>query len=375
MLYTTRNLQINSLNEISRLLENANYLTEQECIYRPEMVPIRENLRIQKDIIRLEDFVDYALANGITEGGYALAQICEASGVSQDNIVFSVDEVSILEDSEMEDTVRQLLEKGQTVYACPISRYDIAYMLAESVTDAANICLSQGNEDYCDELLEAYINDRFDILLSEEFIVESVLDQARSKAGSWIDNAKMSARDLHDKVVNSANDAKNWAARKISSLRTVARNKLDVAEDRAGHLGDNASAFMSKSRGFVTNNANLLKSKINNGIEYLGNKLKKKKLSETSGIATSNSYGKGFDPVKANQMSRAMNTGAASSQWDTFKSGIKSIGRSLGFGKGSDSTASVGTGSGGGNQSSLGSTPNGNGKCSAPTGSGGSAFA
>lgn len=352
MLYTNRNLQINRLEQVSRLLENANYLTEQECIYRPEMVPIRENLRIGRDVIRLEDFVDYALANGITEGGYALAQICEANGISQDNIVFSVDEVSVLEDSEMEDTVRQLLEKGQTVYSCPISSNDIAYILAESITDAANICLSQGNEDYCDELLEAYINDRFDILLNEEYIVESILDSTKSKAESWLNKSKMSINDLHDKIVNSAQDAKNWSARKISALRTVSKNKLDVAEDRAGHLGDNASNFINKTRVFVTNNANLLKSKINNGIDYLNKK--RKKLTETSGISNPSgnygmgNYGTGFD---RNKMS-------------AFRNGFTRGG----WGKGSDSTAPI-SNAGSTNSGSLGATPTGNGKCSAPTGS------
>lgn len=352
MLYTSRNLQINRLNDISRLLENANYLTEQECIYRPEMVPIRENLRIGKDVIRLEDFVDYALANGITEGGYALAQICESSGVSQDNIVFSVDEVSVLEDGEMEDTVRQLLEKGQTVYTCPISSNDIAYILAESVTNAADICLSQGNEDYCDELIEAYINDRFDILLSENYIVESVFDTVKNKVGSWIDGAKSTAKNLKDKIIGSASDARNWAARKISSLRTIARNKLDVAEDRAGHLGDNVKGMFNRGKNFVTNNANLLKTKINNGIEYLGKKLKRKKMQESADSMGDPGLGKGIWSTIKNKAHNAIygtQEDSGNKNYNTLRSGIQGRG-SNNFGTGSITANNA--------------VPGGNGRCS-----------
>lgn len=312
MIYSDSNTHLNSLNEISRLLEHANYLTEQECIYRPEMVPIRENKRLQKDIIRLEDFVDYAISNGITEGGYALAQICEANGASQDNIVFSVDEVSVLEDTEMEDTVKELLNRGQQVYACPINSNDIAYILGEAVVETADKCLTENNEEYCDTLLEAYINDNFNILLSEEYILESIFSKIKDKAGALYDKAKTTASDIRNRISTSAKNAKNWTARKIATGRELlrkmgghiadgaeyAKDKLYAAGNKiksgAGYLKDKAIEFGKGTKQFVSDNYNKLKDKISKGMDYLSEKLKRKKVQESAeldGIA-GNSYGK-----------------------------------------------------------------------------------
>lgn len=429
MLYTNRDLQLNNLNAISRLLENANYLNEQECIYRPEMVPIRENSRIQRDIIRLEDFVDFALANGITEGGYALAQICEASGVSQDNIVFSVDEVSVLEDFEMEDTVRKLLEAGQEVYACPVSSNDISYILAESVVNAADACLDNDNEDYCDYLLEAYINDKFDILLSEQYIVEGVLDKIKDTVGSGIDSIKDKAgkaRDfiadkagnvkdhifaagrkikgygsdaydkvgeLKDKLSTSAGNAKNWTARKISSLKTIAREKynsgkkgLETFKNKAADFGGNIKGRVSNAYGYAANKigqgrdyikdkAGKIKDKIGDGIDYLSEKLRRKKVNEAalfeneglsavpsnSGKCSGSSCGKGFGDFVSDTWNTAKRK--ISSAYDTAmhsnnqeaKKAAKGNGpyggflSSFGYGKENGSSST-------GNQASMGNT-------------------
>lgn len=417
MLYTNRDLQLNNLNAISRLLENANYLNEQECIYRPEMVPIRENSRIQRDIIRLEDFVDFALANGITEGGYALAQICEASGVSQDNIVFSVDEVSVLEDFEMEDTVRKLLEAGQEVYACPVSSNDISYILAESVVNAADACLDNDNEDYCDYLLEAYINDKFDILLSEQYIIEGVLDKIKDTVGSGIDSIKdkaSKARDfiadkagnvkdhifaagrkikgygsdaydkvgeLKDKLSTSAGNAKNWTARKISSLKTIAREKynsgkkgLEAFKNKAADFGGNikgkaSNAYgyvadkMGQGRDYIKDKAGKIKDKISDGIDYLSEKLRRKKVNEAalffedlntvpsdtggngkcSGSSCGN-FGKGFNQRKADQLSAAItnrpnNNNNDDSIWSTISKGAKTVRNWFSGGNGKNSAS------------------------------------
>ena len=249
MLYSDRDLRANSINNVSRLLENASYLTEQECIYYPDMVPIRENKRLQRDIIRLEDFIDYSLANGITEGGYALSQICEASGIEPDTVAFSVDEVSILEDVEMDDTVRGLLDAGAKVYAAPINESDMAYVMTESVVDAMLVSMEQGNDEYGDALFEAFISDDFDTYLNEEFILESIQDKLQSiKSGAqnYIDK-------IQDTISQAAGKSKNWIARKISSLRSLA----------------------VKAKNSLGANANAIVNKINQGINYLGSQLKR----------------------------------------------------------------------------------------------------
>ena len=249
MVFAERDMQLSSLDEATAILENASYLTDAESRYHPAMVPIRENSRLGCHLIRVEDFVDYSLSNGITEGGYALDQICEASGIDQSTVAFSVDEVSILEDVEMDDTVRGLLDAGAKVYAAPINENDMAYVMTESVVDAMLASMEQGNEKYGDSLFEAFISDDFDTYLGEEFILESI----QSKLQSVKSGAQNYMNKIQDTISQAAGKSKNWIARKISSLRSLAvkaKNKLGA-------------------------NANAIVAKINQGINYLGSQLKR----------------------------------------------------------------------------------------------------
>lgn len=229
MLYTASQMQKTSLDEATELLSNASYLTESESRYYPEMVPIRENARIGKNLVRVEDLVEYALSNGITDGGVALEQICEASQVDKDSIALSVDEVSVLEDSNMEDTVRGLRDAGAIVYAAPISESDVAYKLSESVVNEMLESLSNGDEDKCDALFEAYINDNFDYIFSE------------SSCGS-----------MADKVVKSAKKSKNWAAKKVSSLRTLIGKAADKKKSSGSSVFGKAAAKMKQGVNHLT---------------------------------------------------------------------------------------------------------------------------
>lgn len=249
MVFAERDMQLSNLDEATAILEHASYLTDAESRYYPEMVPIRENSRLGCNIIRVEDFIDYGLSNGITEGGYALAQICEASGIEQSSVAFSVDEVSILEDTEMDDTVRALLNTGVKVYASPINEHDMAYVMTESVIEAMIASAEQGNEEYGDALFEAFISDDFDTYLAEQFIQESIQDKIHSAGNS----VQSYMNKVQDTVRQAAGKSRNWIARKISSLRSLAIKAKNS-------LGDNASALVNK---------------INQGINYLGAQLKR----------------------------------------------------------------------------------------------------
>ena len=232
MLYTASQMQRTSLDEATELLSNASYLTESESRYYPEMVPIRENARIGKNLVRVEDLVEYALSNGIPDGGVALEQICEASQVDKDTIALSVDEVSILEDSNMEETVRGLRDVGAIVYAAPISESDVAYKLSEAVVNNMLESLANGDEDSCDALFEAYINDNFDYIFSE------------SSCGS-------SCSSVADKVVKSAEKSKNWAAKKVSSLRTLIGKATSKKKSSGSSVFGKAAAKMKQGADYL----------------------------------------------------------------------------------------------------------------------------
>ena len=239
--------ETNNFNEIMKILDNAEYLTEQESIYYPEMVPIRESNELGKYIIRLEDLVDYSLSNGISDGGYALSQICEASQVNQEDVVFSVNEVTILEDIDMEDTTRKLLETGMKVYAVPISDRDMAYIMTEAVVNALLETNGTQNEDYADQLFAAYVNDDFSYL-NEKYIIENIQDS--------VNNIKSNVNDVAERVSNTvsqaADDSRKWTAKKISSLKKT-KNKIS---NKIGNAGKQVI------------------NKIDDGIDHLKNKLK-----------------------------------------------------------------------------------------------------
>lgn len=294
MLYSSRDLYRSNIDEITRLLENASYLTEQECIYYPEMVPIRENTRLNRNIIRLEDFVDYSLANGITDGGYSLAQICEASNVPQESIVFSVDEVTVLEDYDMEDTVRRILDSGHQVYASPISENNPTYIITEAVMQAVIAADNQGYYDYADQLFEAYIEDDFDTYLSEDYIVQSLYDSF----GDYIDNIVNSVR-------KNWNNARHFAAEKASAMSSIAR-KID-------------------------NNTNECLSGVKERLGYGINHLQKKLRFREATVPLQPHYGSGFSQSKANQLSSGMQNQGGPSAWQRLKN-------ATGFGHGNSGT-------------------------------------
>ena len=224
MLYTAQQMKASALDEATALLEKASYLSDSEARYYPEMVPVRENTRLGKNVIRLEDLNEYVLANGIADGSVALQQICEASGIKRDTVVFSVDEVSVLEDAMMEETVRLIKQdSGMEVYAAPVSEADMASILAESVGELMVTNIGAGQDQYADALFEAFVNDDFESLFNEGTLAVKVKNKiAASATGQKI---KATASDVASKVESAmkqaATQSRKWIAKKISAFRTL----------------------------------------------------------------------------------------------------------------------------------------------------------
>lgn len=228
-----------SLNEATTFLDNSYYLTEQESAYYPAMVLVRENSRLGLNLVRLEDLVDYSLANNITDYGYAINSVCEASNVDVGSIGLSVDEVSIIEDAEMADTVREFGNNGIPVYVAPLSSTDIACVMAEAVVDT---CVEYDNADY---LLEAYVLDDFDTLLNEEISLTAI--------------SKNKLSNLANKIANTVKDAKNasttWISKKIASL------------------GNLLSEYKDKAKSTASSGYNAICNKLSSAIDFLKSKL------------------------------------------------------------------------------------------------------
>ena len=235
MLYTANEMKTSFLDEAMAILEGANYLSEDESKYYPHMVPIRENARIGRNLIRVEDLVEYSLSNGINDGAYALGQICEAANVDPQTIAFSIDEVSILEDSEMEDTVRQLMAAGAEVYTAPISENDMVYIMAESVCDVSIIGIEEDAEDYTDALFEAFLDDDFETFFSENSITENISNKASSAAAKGKAKGAAIINKIESTLKTASEKPRAWIAKKISSFRTLldkfTRKQAEVAPE------------------------------------------------------------------------------------------------------------------------------------------------
>lgn len=205
-----------ALDKASQLLEDSSYLTDAESTYHPSMIPIRENSRLGKNIIRLEDLVEYSIDNGITDGGYAVNSVCEANMVDADTIAFSIDEVSAIVDPEMADTAIQLKEAGFDVYAAPISSYNPIAQLTEAVVDTMIQCNGTEYERVADSIFEAFINDEYDKVLSEASIVDKI---------------KPSEEQVKNAVASDSSDSKKFAAEKLAALK----KKLAELKVKAGN--------------------------------------------------------------------------------------------------------------------------------------------
>lgn len=260
MLYNAQQINASVIDEATALLENASYLSESESQYYPEMVPIRENARLQKNVVRVEDLVEYSMANGITDGGIALQQICEASDVHMGSVVFSVDEVSVLEDVNMEDTVRGLIEAGATVYAAPVSRSNISSILAETVSDFMYQGEIYNDTKGSDALLEAFINDDFDSMFAEAVVMESVKEKAKEVGGKIVAKAEDVYNKVSSAIKQAATKSSKWIAEKISAFRTI----LGSLSEKAKSAGGSVKGAIGK-----------VIDKIKQGIAFLSAQLKK----------------------------------------------------------------------------------------------------
>jgi hypothetical protein len=255
MLITAEDIKSNAIDEAMELLENSSYLSESESRYYPGLVPVRENARLGRNVVRLEDLLEFAMANGISDGGYALKQICEASDIAPSSVVFSVSEVAVLEDVNMEDTVRGLMEAGATVYAVPISENDMASIMAETVTDYMLMGESSGDTAGTDALLEAYVNDDLETFFQEEAVTESVKEKA-GKAGKKV-------KEMGNKIANvmkqAAGKSANWISKKISAFRNLMDKLLKRGQYEPGIKGV----------------VNKVIAKIKQAIDFLSRQLKK----------------------------------------------------------------------------------------------------
>ena len=124
----------NLAEEMKAKLDGMDYLTEDEMRFTVEMVPVRENRRLGKYLIEMEDLSRYMITNRISSLREAVGHILECNDLvgQYDNVALVIDEASILDelaalgidpkDGEYPEVQTGI---GQTVFGNPQALRDI----------------------------------------------------------------------------------------------------------------------------------------------------------------------------------------------------------------------------------------------------------
>jgi len=91
---------VNLVEEMKAELDGMEYLTEDEMVFTVEMVPVRENRRLGKYLIEMEDLSRFMITNRITSVSEAVGYILECNDLvgQYDNVALVIDEASILDE-------------------------------------------------------------------------------------------------------------------------------------------------------------------------------------------------------------------------------------------------------------------------------------
>ena len=248
MLFKQSELQEPSfLDEAMNIISNTSFLSESEGFYHPSMVSIRENVSLGKNLIKLEDLVEYSISNGITNAGQAIQTICEQNGIETNSIGFSVNETSVIADKDMADTVATFQEGGMDVYINPISSMDPVYQITTSIVEAMIDNAGTENEAYFDHLFESFINDSYEDIINEAEVVNNV-------------NGK--EETVQNTADQAQNDTDGFWARKIAALKSTYRK---LKEKAAGATGTAKQKILEQMQ------------KVSDAIKHLKEKFFKKK--------------------------------------------------------------------------------------------------
>ena len=128
-----------NFRNVDAFIRESVFLDESESIMTPYMVPVQENSRLNANIIRIEDLNAYAESNGITDAGYAIDQICEASEISPESIVFSIQEENMILGEDEAETALAFLKEGGNVVLAPLSMFDKVSIEGEIFLEAADL--------------------------------------------------------------------------------------------------------------------------------------------------------------------------------------------------------------------------------------------
>lgn len=255
-LYSAHNEAFDTVSFLNKL----EYLDESDCSYTPSMVNVFYNNRLDKDLIKLEQFVQYADINGISDAGYAISSVCESNRISVSNIGFVVDEASVLADDDLVETSKFLRENGFQVLITPESDDSLYYQeLNEALDMDANYTFEDSINllTYCEE---------FSPIKSIRDFGGKVYDKAADIGNSIKNRVSKNYNDIKDAVTSSP----KILSRKLASIRKA----IDEKQKQLSKTAGDAKVFLQRQIDKLKKAYKIVKSKLVSAKNTVVNKAK-----------------------------------------------------------------------------------------------------
>lgn len=186
-----------AVNEAMSILENAEYLSEDECLLDPNTIPVFENARLDMHIVTYNDMVKLSESYGL-DADECLQCVAETNQIDPSTIAVAIDEADSIVDPDIVTDFPQVVIN-------PISEESLAYKFCEACIDAY---AESADEDY---LLFA---------IDEDYLLEADTPEAK-KQSVW------------NKIKGYAGSAKDAVMGTKSKLGYLAgQAKKDYADSR-----------------------------------------------------------------------------------------------------------------------------------------------
>lgn len=243
---------------VLQLLDEMVYLDESYSGYDPYMVSIRRNDRFEQDLIKLEEFCEYAEKNGIDDAGYAIHEVCRANNVSTNNIGFFVEEASCYSDDLLCETAMQLSENGYHVCVAPVPTTSIWY---QSLNEAMEL-----DEDCSDYETSPHM-----LIYGMDYaLAENVLEDISDKVGGAKDWAIKRGRDRINDGKAFVSDAKDSIAKKLSAAKQKVVELTNKVRTLTGDAKAMAIRNLNKAKALVASLKDKLVAAKNGAVKLPG---------------------------------------------------------------------------------------------------------
>ena len=224
-----------ALNEAMSILENAEYLSEDECLLDPNTIPVFENARLDMHIVTYNDMVKLSESYGL-DADECLQCVAETNQIDPSTIAVAIDEADSIVDPDIVTDFPQVVIN-------PISEESLAYKFCEACVDA-----------YAETADEDYLW----FAIDESYLLEAdkAPETKEKKEGlvSRITNAAGSVRDAFADTKRKLRTGKFIASGAYKDARGKGKGVIDSVKDASGVTRNVMTTNDEPNRNWTTKN-------------------------------------------------------------------------------------------------------------------------